>query len=128
MRTTVALERATVTAITRTAVIRSSGKQSAADSMTFRDAGRAHAMFSLGHDVRDRGEASAAVKIQFSSSIVPGWARRTKESRWAVVGSPLARGVDPRFPEALAALQGKAASNLSPAASRHRKRHFATLC
>ena len=48
--------------------------------------------------VRDRGEAGAAEKIRFSSSILPKWARRTKSSRCAVAGSLFARGVDRRLP------------------------------
>ena len=65
--------------------------------------------------VRDRGEAGAAEKIRFSSSILTKWMRRTKSSRCAGAGSYL-RGVSTGdFQEALAALLGKDARNLSPA-------------
>ena len=49
--------------------------------------------------VRDRGDVGAEEKIRFSSSILPKWARRTTGD----------------FQEALAALLGKDAPNLSPA-------------
>ena len=65
--------------------------------------------------VRDRGEAGAAEKIRFSSSIVPKWARRTK-SLDALLPVLYLRGVSTGdFQEALAALLGKDAPNLSPA-------------
>jgi len=65
--------------------------------------------------VRDRGEAGAAEKICFSSSILPKWARRTK-SLDALLPVLYLRGVSTGdFQEALAALLGKDAPNLSPA-------------
>ena len=51
--------------------------------------------------VRDRGEAGAAEKIRFSSSILPKWARRTK-SLDALLPVLYLRGVSTRdFQEAL---------------------------
>ena len=65
--------------------------------------------------VRDRGEAGAAEKIRFSSSILSKWARRTK-SLDALLPVLYLRGVSTGdFQEALAALLGKEAPNLSPA-------------
>lgn len=65
--------------------------------------------------VRDRGEAGAAEKIRFNSSILPKWARRTK-SLDALLPVLYLRGVSTGdFREALAALLGKDAPNLSPA-------------
>jgi putative transposase len=65
--------------------------------------------------VRDRGEPGAAGKIRFSSSILPKWARRTK-SLDALLPVLYLRGVSTGdFQEALAALLGKEAPNLSPA-------------
>jgi len=64
--------------------------------------------------VRDRGKVSAAEKIRFSSSILPQWARRTK-SLDALLPILYLRGVSTGdFREALAALLGKDAPNLSP--------------
>src|SRR5688500_18827776 len=66
--------------------------------------------------VRDRGKVSAAEKIRFTSSILPKWARRTK-SLDALLPILYLRGVSTGdFREALAALLGKDAPNLSPAA------------
>ena len=66
--------------------------------------------------VRDRGEVGAMEKIRFSSSILPKWARRTK-SLDALLPVLYLRGVSTGdFQEALAALLGKDAPNLSPAA------------
>jgi len=65
--------------------------------------------------VRDRGEVVAEEKIRFSSSILPKWARRTK-SLDALLPVLYLRGVSTGdFQEALAALLGKDAPNLSPA-------------
>ena len=65
--------------------------------------------------MRDRGEAGAAEKIRFSPSILPKWARRTK-SLDALLPVLYLRGVSTGdFQEALAALLGKDAPNLSPA-------------
>ena len=65
--------------------------------------------------VRDRGEVSAEEKIRFTSSILPKWARRTR-SLDALLPVLYLRGVSTGdFREALAALLGKAAPNLSPA-------------
>src|SRR4029077_5846343 len=66
--------------------------------------------------VRDRGDVGAEEKIRFSSSILPKWARRTK-SLDALLPVLYLRGVSTGdFQEALAALLGKDAPNLSPAA------------
>jgi putative transposase len=65
--------------------------------------------------VRDRGEVGAAEKIRFTSSILPKWARRTK-SLDALLPILYLRGISTGdFQEALSALLGKAAPNLSPA-------------
>ena len=65
--------------------------------------------------VRDRGEVSAQEKIRFTSSILPKWARRTR-SLDALLPVLYLRGVSTGdFQEALAALLGKDAPNLSPA-------------
>ena len=62
-----------------------------------------------GAKVRDRGEAGAAEKIRFSSSILTKLAaRRTKSSRWAAAGVFILRWASMGdFQEALAALLGK---------------------
>jgi putative transposase len=66
--------------------------------------------------VRDRGEVGAEEKIRFTSSILPKWARRTK-SLGALLPVLYLRGVSTGdFQKAFAALLGKAAPNLSPAA------------
>jgi putative transposase len=65
--------------------------------------------------VRDRAEVEADQKIRFTSSILPKWARRTK-SLDALLPILYLRGVSTGdFQEALAALLGKDAPNLSPA-------------
>lgn len=65
--------------------------------------------------VRDRGDVEAEEKIRFSSAILPKWARRTK-SLDALLPVLYLRGVSTGdFREALAALLGKDAPNLSPA-------------
>ena len=65
--------------------------------------------------VRDRGDVGAEEKIRFSSSILPKWARRTR-SLDALLPVLYLRGVSTGdFQEALAALLGKDAPNLSPA-------------
>src|SRR5947209_9212877 len=65
--------------------------------------------------VRDRGEVGPEEKIRFTSSILPKWARRTKTLD-ALLPVLYLRGVSTGdFQEALAALLGKAAPNLSPA-------------
>ena len=66
--------------------------------------------------VRDRGTVSAVENIRFTSSILPKWARRTK-SLDALLPVLYLRGISTGdFREALAALLGKGAANLSPAA------------
>jgi transposase-like protein len=63
---------------------------------------------------RDRGAAEGA-RIRFSSNILPKWARRTK-SLDALLPVLYLRGISAGdFQEALAALLGKDAPNLSPA-------------
>jgi putative transposase len=65
--------------------------------------------------VRDRGDVDAGEKIRFTSSILPKWARRTK-SLDALLPILYLRGVSTGdFQEALTALLGKDAPNLSPA-------------
>ena len=65
--------------------------------------------------IRDRGAAIAGERIRFSSAILPKWARRTK-SLDALLPVLYLRGVSTGdFQEALAALLGKDAPNLSPA-------------
>src|SRR3954464_9643905 len=65
--------------------------------------------------VRDRGDVGAEEKIRFTSSILPKWARRTR-SLDALLPVLYLRGVSMGdFQEALAALLGKEAPNLSPA-------------
>jgi putative transposase len=65
--------------------------------------------------VRDRAEVAAEEKIRFTSSILPKWARRTK-SLDALLPILYLRGVSTGdFQEALSALLGKDAPNLSPA-------------
>ena len=65
--------------------------------------------------VRDRGDVGTEGKIRFSSAILPKWARRTK-SLDALLPVLYLRGVSTGdFQEALAALLGKEAPNLSPA-------------
>jgi putative transposase len=65
--------------------------------------------------VRDRGEVGPEAKIRFTSSILPKWARRTK-SLDALLPILYLRGVSTGdFQEALAALLGKDAPNLSSA-------------
>ena len=65
--------------------------------------------------VRDRGDVVPEAKIRFTSSILPKWARRTK-SLDTLLPILYLRGVSTGdFQEALAALLGKDAPNLSPA-------------
>ena len=65
--------------------------------------------------VRDRGEVGVAEKIRFTSSILPKWARRTR-SLDALLPILYLRGISTGdFQEALSALLGKDAPNLSPA-------------
>ena len=65
--------------------------------------------------MRDRGDVGAEEKIRFTSSILPKWARRTK-SLDALLPVLYLRGVSTGdFQEALAALLGKDAPNMSPA-------------
>jgi putative transposase len=65
--------------------------------------------------VRDRGASSASERVRFSSAILPRWARRTK-SLDALLPVLYLRGISTGdFQEALAALLGKDAPNLSPA-------------
>jgi len=65
--------------------------------------------------IRDRGGALDGERIRFSSAILPKWARRTK-SLDALLPVLYLRGISTGdFQEALAALLGKDAPNLSPA-------------
>src|SRR5215212_2766396 len=64
--------------------------------------------------IRDRGATSEADRIRFTSAILPRWARRTK-SLDALLPILYLRGLSTGdFQEALAALLGKDAPNLSP--------------
>ena len=64
--------------------------------------------------IRDRGGAVEGDRVRFSSSILPRWARRTR-SLDALLPVLYLRGVSTGdFQEALAALLGKDAPNLSP--------------
>jgi len=65
--------------------------------------------------IRDRGAASDGERIRFTSAILPLWARRT-QSLDALLPVLYLRGISTGdFQEALAALLGKDAPNLSPA-------------
>ena len=65
--------------------------------------------------IRDRGAADAADRVRFSSAILPKWARRTR-SLDALLPILYLRGVSTGdFQEALSALLGRDAPNLSPA-------------
>ncbi|MCP3469205.1 IS256 family transposase (plasmid) [Bradyrhizobium sp. CCGUVB1N3] len=65
--------------------------------------------------IRDRGAASDGERIRFSSAILPLWARRTR-SLDALLPVLYLRGISTGdFREALTALLGKDAPNLSPA-------------
>jgi len=65
--------------------------------------------------IRDRGGALDGERIRFCSAILPKWARRTK-SLDALLPVLYLRGISTGdFQEALAALMGKDAPNLSPA-------------
>ena len=64
--------------------------------------------------IRDRGAAVTEERVRFSSAILPRWARRTR-SLDALLPVLYLRGVSTGdFQEALAALLGKDAPNLSP--------------
>ena len=65
--------------------------------------------------IRDRAAASDGERLRFTSAILPLWARRTK-SLDALLPALYLRGISTGdFQEALAALLGKDAPNLSPA-------------
>jgi transposase-like protein len=65
--------------------------------------------------IRDRGATSPDERIRFSSALLPRWARRTR-SLDALLPVLYLRGISTGdFQEALAALLGKDAPNLSPA-------------
>ena len=64
--------------------------------------------------VRDRGPAKSGERIRFTSAILPRWARRTR-SLDALLPTLYLRGLSTGdFQEALSALLGKDAPNLSP--------------
>ena len=64
--------------------------------------------------VRDRGAAEGGERIRFTSAILPRWARRTR-SLDALLPTLYLRGISTGdFQEALSALLGKDAPNLSP--------------
>src|SRR6202162_5981020 len=65
--------------------------------------------------IRDRGAAGDGERIRFTSAILPLWARRTRRLD-ALLPVLYPRGLSTgRFQEALGALLGKDAPNLSPA-------------
>ncbi len=65
--------------------------------------------------IRDRGASDATDRVRFSSAILPKWARRTR-SLDALLPILYLRGVSTGdFQEALSALLGRDAPNLSPA-------------
>jgi putative transposase len=65
--------------------------------------------------IRDRGATSPDERIRFSSALLPRWARRSR-SLDALLPVLYLRGISTGdFQEALAALLGKGAPNLSPA-------------
>src|ERR1700704_2834133 len=65
--------------------------------------------------IRDRATASDGERLRFTSAILPLWARRTKNLD-ALLPALYLRGISTGdFQEALAALLGKDAPNLSPA-------------
>ena len=75
--------------------------------------------------VRDRGGAEAGERLRFTSTILPRWARRTK-SLDALLPVLYLRGVSMGdFQEALSALLGKDAPNLSPAVIARLKQDWA---
>src|SRR4051794_20773021 len=66
--------------------------------------------------IRDRGAISDEDRIRFTSALLPKWARRTK-SLDALLPILYLRGISTGdFQEALSALLGKDAPNLSPSA------------
>src|SRR3954462_8111459 len=74
--------------------------------------------------LRDRGTSEAAERIRFTSSILPRWARRTP-SLDALLPVLYLRGVSMGdFQEALGALLGKDAPNLSPSAVARLRREW----
>ncbi|WP_376961187.1 IS256 family transposase [Azospirillum sp. A26] len=76
--------------------------------------------------VRDRGGAEAGERVRFTSAILPRWARRTK-SPDALLPVLYLRGVSTGdFQEALSALLGKDAPNLSPSVIGRLKEEWAT--
>jgi Transposase and inactivated derivatives len=78
--------------------------------------------------VRDRGADENAERIRFTSTILPRWARRTK-SLDALLPVPDLRGVSTGdFQEALSALLGKEAPNLSPSVIGRLKQDWAADC
>lgn len=75
--------------------------------------------------VRDRGADESGERIRFTSAILPRWARRSK-SLDALLPVLYLRGVSTgNFQEALAALLGKDAPNLSPAVIARLKQDWA---
>jgi putative transposase len=65
--------------------------------------------------IRDRGASEGGERIRFTSALLPRWARRTR-SLDALLPTLYLRGISMGdFQEALAALLGKEAPNLSPA-------------
>ncbi|KAA0676529.1 transposase [Azospirillum brasilense] len=76
--------------------------------------------------VRDRGGAKAGERVRFTSAILPRWARRTK-SLDALLPVLYLRGVSTGdFQDALSALLGRDAPNLSPSVIGRLKEEWAT--
>src|SRR3712207_8084855 len=74
--------------------------------------------------IRDRGAGDGAERIRFTSAILPRWARRTR-SLDALLPVLYLRGVSTGdFGEALAALLGRDAPNLSPSAIARLRREW----
>ena len=77
--------------------------------------------------IRDRGAASDDERVRFSSAILPKWSRRTR-SLDALLPVLYLRGISTGdFQEALTALLGKDAPNLSPSVVSLTKDHEALL-
>jgi transposase-like protein len=75
--------------------------------------------------VRDRGAEESGERIRFTSAILPRWARRSK-SLDALLPVLYLRGVSTGdFQDALSALLGKDAPNLSPSVIARLKQDWA---
>jgi putative transposase len=78
--------------------------------------------------VRDRAPAESGERVRFTSQILPRWARRTR-SLEALLPVLYLRGISTGdFQEALAALLGKDAPNLSPSVIARLKSDWQAEC